>query len=508
MDRLKVILVDDEMLVRKLIRMKLDAERLNVEIIGEYSNGASALEAVQELKPDIVISDICMPEVDGLSFSEKCTKITPDIKVIILTGYDHFEYARRGLKAGVFDYLLKPVQNEELNMAVQRAVDVISSEREQTKSQENLREELNSQLPALRNIYLNQIMVDDHTENEVESKLETYGVVVNRAAQIEFQLGILAALESITRPKLISSMKTEAEHFFQSDVYISVVQDSWGRIVVISDGADVSFAECLDILRQMIEKKYNCHIQLGISLSFAGWADIRKTYITALDDIQRQHGIAAEQVHMTGTQLELSGVSQAIRAGKVAEAGECIRTELYRFKQQQSELLTRQKASVIVQKLCVDTEFNQCSLSGAEELKLSRCREDIERWLCRMVMDMAMLRAMEQDSDKGDLLNRILEYMKLHMENTDLSMNLLSREFNVSSSYLSRLFKQFTGKTYGEVMSEYRLSRMLTLLPNTELRDRDIGEQIGIGDAHYLSIWFRKMTEHSVTEYRKMKQWK
>lgn len=123
-------------------------------------------------------------------------------------------------------------------------------------------------------------------------------------------------------------------------------------------------------------------------------------------------------------------------------------------------------------------------------------------------MDMAMLRAMEQDSDKGDLLNRILEYMKLHMENTDLSMNLLSREFNVSSSYLSRLFKQFTGKTYGEVMSEYRLSRMLTLLPNTELRDRDIGEQIGIGDAHYLSIWFRKMTEHSVTEYRKMKQWK
>ena len=112
MKELKVIVIDDEMLIRKLIRMKIDTERLNLKIVGEYSNGAAALRKLEDVKPDIVISDICMPEADGLLFSEECVKLFPEIKIILVTGYYDFEYARRGIKAGVFDYLLKPIQEE------------------------------------------------------------------------------------------------------------------------------------------------------------------------------------------------------------------------------------------------------------------------------------------------------------------------------------------------------------------------------------------------------------
>ena len=90
-DSIRVILLDDEVLIRKLVRMKLDTEKLKLEIVGEYSNAASVIEQLEEIRPDIIISDICMPGMDGISFSEQCTKILPNIKIIILTGYNDFE---------------------------------------------------------------------------------------------------------------------------------------------------------------------------------------------------------------------------------------------------------------------------------------------------------------------------------------------------------------------------------------------------------------------------------
>ena len=81
MEKIKVIIIDDEMLIRKLIRMKMDLEGLNLELAGEYQDGADAIEALQDIRPDIIVSDICMPEVDGLSFSENCIKRFPNINL-------------------------------------------------------------------------------------------------------------------------------------------------------------------------------------------------------------------------------------------------------------------------------------------------------------------------------------------------------------------------------------------------------------------------------------------
>jgi YesN/AraC family two-component response regulator len=135
---IKAMIVDDETLIRTMIRMKIDKEKLDIEVVGEFGDSASALEGASTLKPDIIISDICMPGEDGISFSEKCRDILPGCRVIIVTGYNDFEYARRSIRAGVFDYLMKPVNTAELNATLKKAIQSLDANERKSTSAKNL----------------------------------------------------------------------------------------------------------------------------------------------------------------------------------------------------------------------------------------------------------------------------------------------------------------------------------------------------------------------------------
>lgn len=194
MSRLKVIIVDDETLIRKLIRMKLDAERLDLEIVGEFADAKSALLQLSVLEPDIILSDICMPEVDGISFSEQCRERLSGVKIIIITGYNDFEYARRSLKAGVCDYLMKPVQTEELNAALESVSREIRKEREQREERREILEERNANRALLLEAYLKQLLICAVSEENTERNLQNYGVDTAEYKKFGLRAGVLGRI--------------------------------------------------------------------------------------------------------------------------------------------------------------------------------------------------------------------------------------------------------------------------------------------------------------------------
>jgi YesN/AraC family two-component response regulator len=126
---LRVMLVDDEYLIRNLIRMKLDWGAYGMEITAEAGGGAEALALIEQARPDIILTDISMPDMNGLEFSQKVAEKHPGIKIVIITGHDDFEYARRGLQLGIIDYLLKPIKTEELKAVAERLAAMIKEER-------------------------------------------------------------------------------------------------------------------------------------------------------------------------------------------------------------------------------------------------------------------------------------------------------------------------------------------------------------------------------------------
>jgi two-component system response regulator YesN len=116
----KVLIVDDEKYVRMGIRSETDWALIGCEVVGEAANGIEGLEAAETLRPDLVISDIRMPKMDGIEMAEKIIEKCPGTKVIFLTAYNEFEYARQAIRIGVSDYLLKPFQDGELEGSIQR----------------------------------------------------------------------------------------------------------------------------------------------------------------------------------------------------------------------------------------------------------------------------------------------------------------------------------------------------------------------------------------------------
>ena len=133
----KILLVEDESIVRKGIALSIDWAEYGAEITDEASNGEEALKKCQSTQPDIVITDIRMPQMDGLEFVKKLREILPDTKVIILSGYEDFNYAKRAIALNVSDYLLKPVNEEELVSAVKKLQKQIENEQERSQEWEN-----------------------------------------------------------------------------------------------------------------------------------------------------------------------------------------------------------------------------------------------------------------------------------------------------------------------------------------------------------------------------------
>lgn len=511
MDKLKVVLLDDEVLIRKLIRMKLDTEALNLEIVGEFSSANTAVEKLKELKPDIIISDICMPGIDGISFSEQCTKILPEIKIIILTGYNDFEYARRSLKAGVHDYLMKPVQTEELNASVERLAEQVREERKEKEAHRRILEERQRNIPLLRNTYISRLLLSDEIEDDVVQKLVEYGVEIAAGEEDQVHVGVVTVQESLSDHECLIKIYEEAQRFFQGEQEIHVVVDPWGRIVFLGIGENESFWECFDFLLQLMQEKYCYHFRYGMSAKRVGIDGVRALYVAALEDMYRRYDRKKTDYESEGLEVdgneELQEVMDHINQGN-AEAALVALQCFWEYARSVAGVAvgTRQDAEQILQRMCIKTGQAEELEYAREVLTWCRCEDDAARCVERMTARLAMNKAVQTEQQKGRMMSELMEFMRENLSNPDISMNYLASRYAISGSLLGRMLKRFTGKSYSELLSELRFWKMLELLAtDSEMLDRDIGNRIGINDPHYLSIWFRKMTGYSVTEYRKMR---
>ena len=133
----KILLVDDEILVRDAIRENIDWKSLDCELVGDCENGRQAVEFVQSHKVDVVLTDICMPYMDGMELSEFLHDNYPDILIVIFSGFGEFEYAKKAIRYNVSEYMLKPVTAMELTKVLRNMKEKLDSRKKEQKKMEN-----------------------------------------------------------------------------------------------------------------------------------------------------------------------------------------------------------------------------------------------------------------------------------------------------------------------------------------------------------------------------------
>lgn len=191
---IKVMIVDDEKYVRMGIKNDTDWALIGCEVVAEASNGEMALELAKEFRPDLVVSDIKMPKMDGIELAEKLLEKYPDTKVIFLTAYNEFEYARQAVRLGVSDYLLKPFQDGELEGSIQRLLHLHPSTAAATAELEN------GLIPLKR-------------KEEVENRYVQVAIeyIEKNYADKEFSIGKLAESMSVSEGHISRLFKAETE---------------------------------------------------------------------------------------------------------------------------------------------------------------------------------------------------------------------------------------------------------------------------------------------------------
>ena len=251
MERYKVILVDDEEEVIDVMEAKIRWNELGFEVVGSATNGVKALELIEKLQPDVVLTDIKMPYMDGLELARRVRADYPNIYIMLCTGFDEFEYAKEAVHLEIKEYMLKPINAVELSECLTRLKDTLDKEREEKLNVKKLEDYFQETLPALKSNFLISLIEGRVSEEDYKRFLTAYQVdmkgplfccVVFHTSANHVPEGMDSLLLSMSVDREIKQRLTEKwkcqEFIYLGNTVLVLEVDTEENLVQITDECD------------------------------------------------------------------------------------------------------------------------------------------------------------------------------------------------------------------------------------------------------------------------------
>lgn len=526
---LKVLIIDDEKLVRQMIMRCIDWKSIDLNIIGEASSARMGLEMIETHHPDLVFMDVRMPGMDGLSCSRQVVEKYPNIKIIIVSGHGEFEYASEGLRIGVFDYLLKPIDAEELRRAAIKARDTILAEQRNSEEMLRLREELERHSAYIRDRQLGALVRGRYSK-QLLNTLEYFGVSFETQT---FQVAIVGVdvqnMEDSDDVQLLVRMQTKqlVEDFFgeqRDGVY--VFDSGTEGIVVINNADDELFYRDAEKLRRYLTGNIEGSVTIGVGNAYEELKMIPESYREAKD--------ALRYCFVTGTNAPLffrdiypfydyiiglpekaellHEIGNALRVGNSKRAVELNSALADIFRRpdgnREQTLVACFQVLAEVMRCLLELRMDQDE-SGfviqneIEQIQALHNLEQIKAYMNDMLLRVCNVISNRLQGKEKDLIYQVREYLQEHYSDETISLAGIAEKLYVNPSYLSRIFKEKMDKNFSATLFEIRMEEAVRLVLASEQKVYEIGERVGIPDPHYFSSCFKKYTGLSVSEYRK-----
>lgn len=512
------MLVDDEKLERVLIRQGFDWEKHGFEIIGEADCGEDAIEFVRYRKPDVVITDISMPRMDGLRLAEEIRKIHNSCRIVIVTGYREFEYARRAVRIGVEDFLLKPVDIQDMKTVAEK----IKEQKEQEKSQSAKVEELKRSILADQSIvlesFLQRLVSGRASEEEIYKKLTMYNyekllsgcICVNlhiRGEKSERIDEVLGAYRS--RDMLCFT------HYMQNKILFFMVERDDSEII------QKIHKTIKEIHGRILEQEMM--VVTGVSTWHQGIAGIAESYEESEKAVSASVYLGKDRI-ITYEEYEKSMQQQSVREEidwnkfllclencmeeKVQFYVTDYLEKIWRFKIKSAELLRLMTMNFLTKAGAGLSKYGMSliQLTDEEELynEIGRIN-DVEEMqnVLRKQLNIIMEYHRSKKQNKGNhVVEEATVFIHENLYDSKLSLKMISASVFSNESYLSRVFKKEMGVSLIEYITQKRIEESIRLLDTTDYKAYEIAEKIGFRDPHYFSICFKRYTGKTIKEYK------
>ncbi|MDR0387851.1 MAG: response regulator [Treponema sp.] len=535
----KVFLVEDEIVVREGIRNNIPWEKTPYTLAGEAPDGEIALSMIQDIKPDILITDIRMPFMDGLALSRIVRKTLPWIKIIILSGHDEFEYAREAISIGVEEYLLKPVSSRDMLQALDKIAQRIDEEKEKFLSMEHLRRQIQSHSDILRERWLFDFVTGKIPAAEAIEKGRELGIgdLVARSYTVAVILVVPPddGGEKIFPVKsIIRSITGNYSNviLFQKDEKKHVMLVKEGALPGTAgdppkDSAEDSVYAIAQAVKYEVERNTVCKAVVGIGPAASRLGEVSKSYFRAeqVAEYQAAQGLmqiadsantpAGEDLVDKAGRLNIDGdvllakFRYASKKDIDALIGEY--TELLRDNAGENSLLEYfilgeiiVAASKIVEELNGDIKtILPFGLGQAELQEITGSRDILYRKIRALFEAVIEFRDSRMEGRYQSVILKAREYIDGHYRDQNISLHTVAGHVGISPNHLSTVFSQETGENFVEYLTRVRIEKAKQLVMNTAMKSADIAWDIGFSDPHYFSFIFKKYTGLSPRKWKK-----
>lgn len=538
MNEIKVFLVEDEMVIRRGIKNSIDWEKEGYIFCGEASDGELAYPMIIKEKPDILITDIRMPFMDGLELCKLVKKELPNIKILILSGYDEFDYAKEAIRLGVTEYLLKPISSGKLLEALNGVSESIRREKEDKDLVRKYMEEMRENTEHEKQKFFEQMIAGNLSMADALETGKKYEMNLSAGMYNLLLFRFTLGEENRKSGELLGEAEYAIEKLTERLEYVFEFQRGVeGRAFLLMADNEEQMSERVKELSKDLEeimKNYSTIAYFGgIGQPVARLRELEESFreaeralaarftmelnrIISVEDIRMAQNVdtlddieitSFGEIEKTRTMLE-----KFLNNGAEDEIDEFVDVYINELPEENlKSVLMRQyiimDAYIVMMSFCEKIEGIEGEMQAQSEelknsMKTSQTLEEIKNYIRMLLKKIIGVR----DTISGRRYSDIIEIAKDQIRKTymsdEISLNTIAAEVGMSPSYFSSIFSKEMGKTFVEYLTEIRMDRAKELLMCSSMKTSEIGYEVGYKDPHYFSYIFKKTQNCTPKEFR------
>ncbi len=524
MEKYKVLLVDDDEEIRSGVASFIKNCTLNLELVAQAENGADGLDLAEMLRPDIVLTDIKMPYMDGLTFCKKLRGILPAAKLVIFSGFDKFEYAQKAIEMNVSRYILKPINSEELQNVIIEVCTEIENERASQRDRAVLRRLYEKSLPVLRETLIVRMLDGRISQQEASASAQNYELELPKGC---WALSLIKSTVQENEELTLVSIKSFIEkhiEFDENTIYYMVQYTNCIALLVYIGEKENVFKVTNEVTRicNLAKTYLDNPIISGIgrahsdiygmnksceeaqsALRYAILSEQKVVYIgdlepkgnkiITLDDLTEKQLVSNIKI---GNEQDVRATCKVLTSMLQTVSNDLMQSRLFFLELVTCLLRLVRTFSENPAKVFGD------NFEGLVELTDFASLESAMDWYFECCMNLQLIVQTNRTDSNSHKVEQAKQYIEQNFRDPMLDVDAMCAHLHMSPAYFSTIFKKQTDMNFTAYVTNVRMEEAIKLLQNTDDKTYEIAEKIGYVDPNYFSYVFKKKYGVSPSKYK------